>query len=103
MDKEDLIRRRDAIKAYNDAMDELVKAEMEEFDLADFTECEFNTTQCKLIARKIEAIPAVEPKQGEWIDDGFCLTCSECGIHFIGGDLNFCPNCGARMKGADDE
>ena len=28
--------------------------------------------------------------------------CSKCGYDHI-GKTNFCPNCGARMKGADDE
>lgn len=59
---EDCISREDAIKAYNEAIDELVKAEMEEFNLGDFTECSFNTTQLKLIARKIENAPSVVPK-----------------------------------------
>jgi len=57
--------------------------------------------------------------QGEWIDgehnvamcDGY--RCNRCGffvpwdyehkfIDFI-NDYHFCPNCGARMKGADDD
>ena len=44
---------------------------------------------------------------GEWIEmyrDGFgnmiCM-CSKCSFHASRG--NYCPNCGARMKGADDE
>ena len=38
-----------------------------------------------------------EQKRGRWIDDGFCRTCSECGIHIVGGDYNYCHNCGAKM------
>lgn len=57
--------------------------------------------------------------QGEWIDIGWkgdwqfetdgrgnCwyeYECSECGFHSKGSKSNFCPHCGARMKGADDE
>ena len=43
--------------------------------------------------------------QGEWVSnhDG-SWNCSECGLRvFIYAKGNYCPNCGARMKGADDE
>lgn len=48
-----------------------------------------------------------EPKRGEWVEmyrDGFgnmiCM-CSKCNFH--ASRSCYCPNCGARMKGADDE
>ena len=48
--------------------------------------------------------------QGEWLatdyyDEWYGLTykCNICGSEAIGGCDNFCPHCGARMKGADDE
>lgn len=42
--------------------------------------------------------------QGEWIDDGFAHRCSECGKQGVGIEYyNYCPQCGAKMKGADDE
>ena len=53
-----------------------------------------------------------EAVQGEWIDKGEYAKCSICGAHsgtqFDGVEpiplkSNFCPNCGARMKGEDDE
>ena len=75
------------------------------------------------IRRKLRMIPSAEPKSGEWEEkETFCVTdddpiisqwqsarCSECGkyhttpymYHF--NNYNFCPNCGAQMKGADDE
>ena len=62
-----------------------------------------------------------EPNQGEWIDEnnnivpfdkdgcprGWC-KCSKCGDYLSASDEYavrgfFCPNCGCRMKGADDE
>ena len=60
-------------------------------------------TNC--IAEVVNA-PTIEPKQGEWIEmyrNGFgnmiCM-CSKCNFHAT--KSNYCPNCGAHMKGADD-
>lgn len=61
----------------------------------------------------IESIPSAERK-GEWIwsqrdtDGTVSGCCSNCSFShlFIGGhtaQYNYCPNCGARMKGADDD
>ena len=51
-------------------------------------------------------IPAVEPKQGEWELVPYtyvrCFRCSCCGIKTFQEYWNFCPNCGAQMKGVDD-
>ena len=54
---------------------------------------------------RLKDIPAVEPKRGEWISlHNGKWECSECGIEvLIYAKGNFCPNCGCRMKGADDE
>ena len=50
-------------------------------------------------------IEVIEPKRGEWISlHNGKWKCSECGIEvLIYAKGNFCPNCGAKMKGADDE
>lgn len=53
----------------------------------------------------VEALPSADRPQGEWKSkhNGY-WTCSECGLSFLFyAKGNFCPNCGARMKGADDE
>lgn len=46
-----------------------------------------------------------EPKTGEWTNAGvLTVHCSNCKSEFHELEaMNFCPNCGARMKGADDE
>ena len=83
----DLIKRKDAIK--------LVKRAVEE----------------KLIPTYYLGLaPTMEPKQGEWIVtyiDGLKQTeCSACGESSITYDVygwNYCPWCGAKMKGASDE
>lgn len=68
------------------------------------------------IKAKIERIPSAE-KQGEWICkmtksqdqardrwviESVVLYCSECNGEAV-KMTKFCPNCGARMKGADNE
>lgn len=55
-----------------------------------------------------DLIEAYEGRQkGEWIDrsggiEGAWHYCSVCGNSAI-NNFDFCPNCGAKMKGADDE
>ena len=58
----------------------------------------------------IEALSA--ERTGEWIDKGEYAECSVCGEHsgtqFDGVEpiplkTNYCPNCGAIMKGGDSE
>lgn len=64
----------------------------------------------------IDEAPSIEPKRGAWkIEEtesvwgkGYMLTCSECGNTFRVTENalpyeKYCRNCGAKMKGADDE
>ena len=67
---------------------------------------------CDDAIREIEQLPTVQPKRGKWemgIDDRF-VECSECGLMTTRNELrglavfgknepNFCPNCGADMRG----
>ena len=95
---EDSIKRSDAIKAVRKAYDEGMR-------------------DCPTYYLGI--VPAVEPKQGEWITDPLCEDnkyCSECKVtyskEFLKGMLpindtvtfpHYCPICGARMKGANND
>lgn len=65
------------------------------------------------IANGIKGMPTIEErKTGKWIHDGYdfphgndWIHCSECGKRGINvpADLtNFCPNCGADMRGEDE-
>ena len=70
----------------------------------------------------IDKFPSADRPQGKWIDeadkydasfgihDYRCSNCNSYADEYIGGHEwytagkpNFCPHCGARMKGADDE
>jgi hypothetical protein len=59
----------------------------------------------------IRSVPSADRPQGEWksvkasiYPYGYDVECSVCG-HRMGSSFGykFCPQCGARMKGADDE
>lgn len=61
----------------------------------------------------VKALPSADRPQGEWIGYEIPSECSVCGHHWdeyvFGQDIwhdgsvpNYCPHCGARMKGADD-
>ena len=101
---EDLIKRSDAIRNIEMWLDN----DGEMFDVG-----------LKQAIREIKRLPSADRPQGEWIygehDVAMCdgYRCDRCGffvpwdyehktIDFI-NDYKFCPSCGARMKGADDE
>ena len=55
---------------------------------------------CDDILEIIERQPTIEPerKPGKWINEHMDYgECSECG--FYGMTTDFCPNCGADMRG----
>lgn len=79
----------------------------------------FDSDGIKLMERleeRINALPSVDRPQGEWIGeaDGYAdgefvydtWYCSNCD-YAVDDDKpptwNYCPNCGCRMKGVDDE
>ena len=59
------------------------------------------------IWHEIEILPSAEPEQktGKWIleDDSVYVHCSECNFYAIALSAdtlyNYCPNCGAYMRG----
>ena len=70
--------------------------------------CEENLGYEQCIDRLQEALYVADRPQGKWIIEidangntyGRCLIC---GMKQYAGQLNYCPECGARMKGTDDE
>lgn len=101
MMNDDLIKREDAIKV------------LESEDCFGYIEC-----KTKALVKDINAIPSADRPTGQWVDKGWkgdwqfetdgrgnCWKVFECSI--CNGENTrktcFCPCCGAKMKGADDE
>lgn len=63
------------------------------------------------LERAVKAIPSADRPRGKWVKDNEgTFICSACGSGYkdqptlMGKPLfEWCPFCGARMKGADDE
>ena len=110
----DLIKREDAIKAVEECLKLLarprytVKTAIETIPSVDIPHSDdWEKYSDKLWKNAYERGKADRP-QGEWIeqedDYHHYWECSECGMGVGLDDIrNYCPNCGARMKGADDE
>ena len=61
-----------------------------------------------LIKEWLEQIPAVQPEKkiGQWLinSDGYYPYCSVCHNVQVNGKMtNYCPECGAYMKGESNE
>lgn len=74
----------------------------------------------RIAVNRIAELEAQMPKEGEWIPFEFCTDgtwhkCSVCGVAYRYKDPdkdrgitlvskhNYCPNCGARMRGENNE
>ena len=68
------------------------------------------------VYKALKEVPSADRPRGEWIDAEIPLesggsmpiqVCNLCKTFYplahTGGGHHFCPNCGAKMKGADDE
>ena len=49
-----------------------------------------------------EGVHDTERPQGEWIEDSGNIACSQCHTIWLYRRTDFCPNCGARMKGGTE-
>ena len=116
----DTIYREDAIKVVRHTSMEFVDADtrqklIEAIPSADSPSDPHNITYINALKNRIRELEAKRP-QGEWIwgnEKKSWHKCSVCGepaysyYDELADDVeelfDFCPNCGARMKGADDE
>ena len=89
----DTIYREDAIKAVENVSENYTKEGDREWH-----------PHIDFITQALVQVPSVSTKRGKWIWDEqilglVCSECKELGVE----RSNFCPYCGAQMKGADDE
>ena len=106
----DLIKREDAIRAlykYSFVSKDVIEREIKAIPSADTDISEYSD---KLWKNAYERGKADRP-QGEWksvkasiYPYGYDVECSVCGFR-MGSSFGYkyCPNCGAYMKGADDD
>ena len=84
----DLISRQEAIKAID--------------DLPNCYNGYSDTYDKSLIIGVIEELPSAEPKKGKWIEDEYGIRhCCYCNCINNTVYRNFCPNCGADMRGEE--
>ena len=69
----------------------------------------------EICTQEINSIPAADVapvRHGRWkerkslhAEGGIVAKCSACqkDVQYLGNPLKFCPNCGAKMDGVDDE
>lgn len=99
--KGELISRADALKPFCIAPD---GTRIPEVDCDNFP-VEFSV---EFIKKHLLSLPSIEAAQGEWIykstDESIMdeWVCSKCG-DWTFAKTDFCPTCGARMKGAEHE
>ena len=113
----DIIYREDAIYLLWYFQDECCSAVVGDFEKLPSAETEIEIIRAEAYAKGIDSERKrisdwCRPK-GEWLDTGkdpshshpltaIWYKCSECGDG-TNKKTNFCPSCGARMKGAEDE
>ena len=108
----DLISRQDAIDALDEQIRQCDKA-LSAFDISMKDEYAVKVERASLVAFRetLEYMPSAEPKKGEWIPENRTMdafwVCSACKFpseaHAANILYNFCPNCGADMRGEEDE
>lgn len=104
---EDAISRREAIKifTYNYKGERISDYDCDNFPVQ---------IVIKKVKKMLRELPSASQRIGHWIDDGYYADnsnesvwrCSECDHHIIEYDMEgykFCPNCGAYMRGYENE
>lgn len=93
--KSDLIKRSDAIATIG-----VMYERCDTYDITDYRD---------LMLESVKILGSADRPSGEWVRDGHHIKCNLCGTYFCDTDRegdpypqDFCPHCGARMKGANN-
>ena len=95
INKEDLIRR-------NDAIDAIKVAQVK--DDGTYSWRTQRNLDLEFAVELLEALPSVEPKHGKWYIENNSLVvldvCDQCmkSVRHVAPFYNFCPHCGADMR-----
>ena len=90
-----------------DALFEVIKKSMDENPHIEETQRAMHIHEHKYFLTLLAGIPTIqpEPQEGHWIN-GKCDLCGEHAPFWCMAstyhESNYCPNCGARMKGKQD-
>lgn len=96
--------------ALSNELDELLKKSVKMFCNNDQQDIGY-TLAIYDVAEHIDGLPTIGPvKRGRWKADGAeFVKCSVCGqirksiFPFANDDFNYCPSCGAKMDGENNE
>ena len=95
---EDVVSREDAINALDDEI--TITGKSNAYVVKDYVQ---------RVKRKLENLPSVTPKprRGKWITshipDSMLWECDQCGFACGAKSFDFCPNCGVKMNGGEQE
>lgn len=57
--------------------------------------------------KRIKQLPPIQPKMGKWVlvcdNNGMHFVCNQCGAWRYHQEQNFCGECGADMRGEQDD
>lgn len=68
-------------------------------DIEEFVECDYALKTAKKYIKKIPPADVRPVLRGRWKITSIYIKCLECGECFMLIPQNFCPNCGADMRG----
>ena len=107
---DDTISRQMALDALDEQIEQCNKA-LGSFDISPKDEYAIKVERASLEAYKeqLENMPSAQPerKKGRWVyNSPVTMKCNQCGLVIKDWDwhrFKFCPNCGADMRGEQDE